>query len=196
MSAIKFKFSIKELNIEFEGEREDLPQVRKDLSNHLTQVMPMPSGLGPVAGPASGPQLNHSLNAADEVKPRKTRSRSSSSASGKKSEVFTFVHDAEMWGTPQQGWNPTRKGLWLLRVLAEVRQVDAYTVGELAANFNKHFKQAGQITASNLSRDFGKVKGTFVTELTNEEPSKWSLMQKGIAEADKLVRLAKGEEVE
>ena len=67
------------------------------------------------------------------------------------------------------------------------------SAGQLAATFNKHFKQAKTIRASNVSRDFGKLKSqkpALTDDDNTQSPAEWFLTEAGKEKARSLVASA------
>lgn len=202
MAKFKLKFKLTGLEVEIEGDRQDAPQITAALANQLGGF------LAPAAGILLEDQKPKNLAAIeaetvpshDVPKKRKTSSRRSSPSKGGSVdtvEPISYSHDVEKYGNPHQTWSGTKKALWLLFVVNKQTTYTQTSAGVIAATFNKHFRQAGEIRPSNVSRDFGnlktKKKPAQVGEYTESSPSQWYLTSEGLKEAEKLVSEALGE---
>lgn len=198
MSKFKIKLKLTGLEIEIEGTKEDLPIISQNLANQLGNVITPAANMVQGARPAiphipAAPGLD-----ADETKSRRKSPRKNGGADtkAKKAVALDFVHDSSKWGTPSQDWNPTKKSLWLLYVVKAAGAATEMTATEVANTFNKHFRQAGTIQPSNVSRDLGKAKKqapALVGEMTNQDPSPWFLTAEGEKIAIELVREGLGQ---
>jgi len=198
MSAkFKIKFKLTGLEFEIEGDRQDVGQLSSTIGNQLGGM------LAPVTAAAS---LNAPQDEAIEVetqqvptKPKKksTSKRTPRTSAGESTEVIEFRHDVAKWGNPRQTWTGSQKSIWFLLVASAQAENSELTAGTIAASFNRHFKQSGEIRPSNASRDLGNLKSkktpAWVGENTSQTPSTWYLTDEGTAQAKLLVSEAKGE---
>jgi hypothetical protein len=141
-----------------------------------------------------------------QAKPRKKRSGrqnpqkpSVSSSNGKiQAAAIDWKQDPSKLGAPQQDWTTATKSIWLLYVVSQEASILELTGGEIAATFNKHFRQSGEIKTGQVNRDLGQLKGlkgqpALVAEDTTKTPSAWSLTQEGERRALDLVAEALGQ---
>jgi hypothetical protein len=179
MSKFKIKVNIKEFSLEVEGERADIPQLTGAVKHHLSNLLTPPTALA--AGGNSELQQDEKNITPPETnqdipsrrigrKPR--RSRSDAPAS----EALDFAHDPDQWGHPVLDWTTAQKAIWLLYVLEQQQQIKDMSSVQIAATFNKHFRQSKTIQQSNVIRDLGKEKTkNVVGEDANQTPSHWYL---------------------
>lgn len=201
MAKTKFKIKLTGLEIEFEGERDEVPAVANTMRNQLTEILSAPAALTSSKSSNSSALLGQEKEVVEVQASTNKVSRSKNSSNGRsstrknKEPAIDWRHDASKWGTPSQGWNPTKKSIWLLYVVEqELGQTDI-TVSQIATTFNKHFKQSGKVQASNVSRDLSKAKvkqPIHVQEDTTQDPSKWYLTVSGKDYAADLVKEALG----
>lgn len=201
----KFKISLKlqSLEVNIEGEREDIPAISRALSQQLTGLI-APS----VATASSSHDGDDSTQTAvprqavelvEEVKRKSAKKRAPSKRSVPSSEsvesVVDWRHDPIKYGNPSQAWSTANKALWLLYVVGEAADVKELAAKRIADTFNKHFRQSKTITVFNVSRDLGKLKGkapAAVGEDTTKDPSNWYLTTEGIRVAQGFVAEALG----
>ncbi|WP_124842321.1 hypothetical protein [Burkholderia cepacia] len=209
MSKFKVKMKITGFEMEIEGSRDDVPNITQALTRQLAGMLQPPTGIvEPPAGPqvAILPSLAEPLPA-DEVKlesaPRKqrtrTRTRRSMQSNGTVEDVeataIDFRHTPELYGNPIQAWSTANKALWILYVIGEIVGEKELSARRITLSFNKHFRQAKEIIANNVTRDLGKLrlkKPVFISEDTTRSPSVWYLTDEGIRAAQNLVAEALG----
>jgi hypothetical protein len=88
------------------------------------------------------------------------------------SSLVDYRHASEKFGTPKQEWKTPSKALWMLYVLKEATGSDEFSNANIVSTFNKHFKQAGNITYSNSVRDLGNMKVKERPALVSENAGK------------------------
>jgi hypothetical protein len=200
MSKFKVKLKLQGLELEVEGAKEDIPAISQNVAAQLTGL------ITPAAGMAGGNEgtdrepINVTPTLPEPARTKRRPSpRRSSTAAGNgadRSDVFDWKHDAAAFGNPVQGWNTADKSMWLLYAAAKQGVVQEMSGPQIAATFNKHFRQAGPILPHNVTRDLGKIKGTppaKVSEDTTKSPPAWFLTDEGIKHAEGLVKVARGE---
>jgi hypothetical protein len=90
-------------------------------------------------------------------RPKRSKAAQPNKESGN-SIAIDFSHAPEKFGNPSQGWKTKDKSIWLLYVLREGSSIGEVSGRSISETFNKHFKQSGTITASNVQRDLGRAK--------------------------------------
>jgi len=190
MSRFKVKLEVTGFKMEIEGSRDDVGTITKSIGEQFTGLMQPASSI--VTGdPKSLPASTNGIEDAIEVKSK--RGRRKSNGSGGKAEkggAVDFQNEPSKYGAPIQGWSTLDKSLWLLHAVKEQANIGELSAGEIAATFNKHFKQMGKISPPNVSRDLGKKKSgakALVNENTSVHPAKWYLTSEGIKEVQKLI---------
>lgn len=198
MAKTKFKIKITGLEVEFEGDREDLPRVTENIAGQMGGMMSIPSVVAPAR--VLPPPTQETVSEPNQ-KPKRRKSKtistsgSTQSKSTKKAQPIDWDHDIERWGQPPQSWNPTKKAIWLIYVVKQETSRTEVTASEIAESFNKHFQESGRISASNVSRDLRKVKQqqpALASNNTTASPNPWYLTQAGVLYAEGLVAEARG----
>ena len=201
----KFKISLKvqALEVNIEGEREDIPAISRALSQQLTGLITPSVATASVGdGEHDDPQGGSTRQPAqlvDEVKRRPAKRRIASKrptpGADTSDAAVDWRHDPAKYGSPAQAWSSANKAIWLLYVLSEATDIKELSAKRIADTFNKHFRQAKTILAFNVSRDLGKLKGKApapVGEDTTKDPSAWYLTAEGNKVAQGLVAKALG----
>ncbi len=197
----KFKISLKltglELNVE--GNREDVPLMTQAVSQQFSGL------LGPASDIIEGEVVEEGVKQlpapGEKATKRPPQRRSHASPPSKadassKVQAVDWRHDPSKWGTPKQDWVTADKSIWLLFVVANELQIKELTANQIAVTFNKHFRQAGQLQSFNVNRDLGKLKGkapATVAEDTTKTPPAWFLTDAGEKRAHELLAKARGE---
>jgi len=201
MSKFKVTMKLQGFELEIEGSREDVPLIAQNLSQQLSGLM------GPAGAiidgesvvsprtPALASLPVDSANASSvKRKPRKRAINPKGSENGASEDSIDWRHDPAKYGAPQQEWATADKAIWLLYVVKMETSTAELSAIQIAATFNKHFKQAGVIRNFNVKRDLGKLKigrGTaLVGEDASKNPSTWYLTDAGDKKAQELISKA------
>jgi hypothetical protein len=134
----------------------------------------------------------------DRRSSRKKSGTTGRGSSGKAAPAIDFVNDPTRFGTPSQSWNLVQKAMWTLFVIGELKNITSLSAGLISRTFNKHFRQAGEIRPSNISRDLGRVKTKvgdtppLVGEDTTKAPSEWFLVEEGNRQVRELITKSVG----
>lgn len=192
MATFKIRMKLEGLELEVEGEREDVALINDSLAQQFAGL------LAPASAIIEGEIVDNARSArpADahavipprpgKRKPRKKQAAPKVATTSAPDVAVDWKHDASLFGTPRQEWNTATKSLWTLYVTKEAAHVEQLSAARIAVTFNKHFKQSGTIRAHNVQRDLGKLKASGgqkaqVGEDTTVEPSEWFLTDAGIA---------------
>jgi hypothetical protein len=196
MSKFKIKLKLQGLDLEVEGSREDIPHLSRNLSEQITGLINPAVALA-TAQPMPTSAREGSLIEGEAVsiapKRRKKSARSVAGGQGGNSGTdlaLDWVHDPQKWGSPSQAWTTWQKAIWLLYVASKEKDIVALSHLEIAATFNKHFKQAKTIQSGNVARDLGSRKSgkeALVGEDTTKSPSMWFLTEEGRKAAEGLI---------
>ncbi|PRX95870.1 hypothetical protein [Paraburkholderia sp. BL25I1N1] len=207
MSKFKVKMKITGFEMEIEGSRDDVPNITQALTRQLAGMLQPPTGIvePPVTSPVTVlPSISEALPV-EEVKPesvarKRTRARTrrpvqSNGVEDVEATAIDFRHAPELYGNPVQAWTTANKALWTLYVIGEMVGEKELSAKRITLSFNKHFRQAKEIIANNVTRDLGKLrlkKPVLVSEDTTRTPSVWYLTDEGIRAAQNLVAEALG----
>jgi hypothetical protein len=192
MSKFKFKLKLQGLELEMEGSRDDIPLMAQNLGNQLAGLMQPAADMA--TGESSGTEpaqiIDHSPNDKAKLKKRKKRGGNAQAAADE-SPAIEWQHDASRYGTPQQSWSTAKKAIWLLHVVSKETHLSQLTAPQIADTFNRKFRQAGTIRATNVSRDLGaaKLKTPALTgEDTAKAVSEWFLTDAGSKSAQDSIK--------
>ena len=198
MSKFKIKMKLTGLELEIEGTKDDIPIISQNLAAQFGGMLSPAANIVQGTRPAIPRSIiEQSAAETDQVKARKRSSKRTSASGGDSKAVkhFDWTHDVQQWGTPLQDWNPLQKSIWLLYVAKAQGAADEMTTGQITNTFNKHFRQAGLIRPSNVSRDLGKAKTVApakVNEDSTKSPATWFLTSEGEKTAVDLVSAGRG----
>lgn len=200
MAKFKVKFKIQALELEIEGERDDIPNLTQALQSQFGGMLATPSAIVDSDREEKNVTPLPSGGGIPTIKQGKRRSSSRSfkpSGNGDLTPVVSidFRHDPQKWGNPKQSWSTSMKAQWLLFVVEAQTDTKDMSSSVISATFNKHFRQAGTIIVSNINRDLGaaKVKPLSpIGEDTTQMPPAWFLTEAGRTTARKLVEEATG----
>jgi hypothetical protein len=179
-SKFKIRLKIQGFELEVEGSRDEVSDLTRSVSEQLSGLM-NPSGIildgsseAVVPPPQSAPKLTDR---------RSRRKKSIPANTDDLGSAIDFRHDPSVNGMPRQDWKTAQKALWLIHILSPLGKGDGFSTKTLVETFNKHFKQAGTITTSNVTRDLGRAKINDnpppVGEDTTKSPSQWFLTEEG-----------------
>lgn len=193
MSKFKFRLKLQGLELEMEGSRDDIPLMAQNIGNQLAGLMQPAAGMANGGSPDSTNDpvtIDHIAN--DKAKLKKPRKRSASTQpSNVEGTIIEWQHHAANYGNPQQSWNTAKKAIWTLYVVSHEAKLKQLTATQIADTFNRKFKQAGPIRATNVSRDLGtaKLKKPALTgEDTAKATSEWFLTDAGSKSAQESIK--------
>ncbi|MBL8713427.1 MAG: hypothetical protein JNM12_11040 [Alphaproteobacteria bacterium] len=195
MGKFKIKMKLQGLELEIEGSREDVPLISENLGRQMAGLL-QPAG-AIVEGEVSSKQIDLFPQTTDTVITKRSRRRKTgtstvgtSPSEGVATGAIDWRHDPSKFGVPSQTWNTSDKSVWLLYVIAEAAEQKELSAGRIAKTFEKHFRQAGVLKPSNVSRDLGKLKlatPALTGEDTTKDPSLWYLTDAGRKHAQQLI---------
>lgn len=198
MSRFKMEFELQGLKVKIEGSREDASLITQNLGGQIAGVLQPMAQIIDGSTSTSENEPDTSTAEASSKKPRRRRQASNTHTTSKDvgTPIDLAVHP-EKFGVPRQTWKTADKALWLIYVLQDSNKGDQHTTRTIVDTFNKHFKQSGRITTSNVTRDLGRLKTNErpppVGEDNSKEPSTWYLTDEGRKRAQKLVGSALGD---
>jgi hypothetical protein len=194
MGKFRIKMKLQGLELEIEGSRDDVPIISHNIGQQMAALL-QPAG-AIVEGESTSSNQGSTQAISDEtgagrIKQRKRRPGGATN-SGQSPEVVEvdWKHDPAKYGSPRQSWNTAQKAMWVLYVVGEELGTKELSAGVIARTFKKHFKQAGIIAGSNVSRDLGKQKMSSpatVGEDTTKNPSVWFLTDEGRKQTQVLI---------
>jgi hypothetical protein len=190
------KLKLQGFELEIEGNRDDASIISRSIGDQIASVIS--PGVNIVEGEfSSAHSANNTAPAvpliSEAVKRRGgRRSRNTTAVAGEVGEAaaIDFRNDPAKYATPTQQWKTADKAIWLLYVVKEVTGVSDLSTGQIMKTFNTHFRQAKTITASNVSRDLGKLKvssPSLVGEDNTKSVGRWFLTEEGVRRAQALI---------
>jgi hypothetical protein len=199
MSRFKMKFKLQGLEVEIEGAREDATLITKNLGGQISGMLQPVTQIinGATDAPQSPESIDPQIIDNSPKRSRKKRSPSAAPAGSKdESAALDFSTNPEKFGAPRQAWKTAEKAIWLIYVLHESEKGDQFSTRTIVETFNKHFKQSGTITTSNVTRDLGRLKANerppAVGEDNTKDASAWFLTDEGRKRAQALIASALG----
>jgi hypothetical protein len=197
MTKFKFKLKLQGLELEMEGSREDIPLMAQNLGNQLAGLIQPAADMAEdknkdQSQQQSLPTIDHSLGDAPDSKKQRRRRRATTAPQSANSgaKPIEWTHDAAKYGSPQQTWSTATKAIWTLYVVLQELSLAQLTAPQIADTFNRKFKQAGTVRATNVSRDLGnlKVKNPSLTgEDTTKAVAEWFLTDVGVKSAQDTI---------
>ncbi len=183
MNKLKIRLKLTGLELEIEGDRDQLPRITNGIGNQIGGLLQAPGTIIEARESMLAPE--HS--AMSETPPQKARKRFARPPVGKAgengaSDAVDFQHAPEKWANPSQEWTTTQKAIWLLFIVEKQAQRKELSGVMIASTFNKHFREAKPIQTGNVVRDLKKQKlktPTLVVEDTTKSPSMWYLTEEG-----------------
>ncbi len=197
MAKFKVKLKIKGFELEVEGEKKDVQQITNQLGNQLNNMVSPVAQIAessdanyqdiPNGNKLPSKQTKNNRTISKNSSSKNTNSSSSTSGSSKKRDRTPAVAldlnvDPNKWTIPTQEWSTLEKSLWLLYMLKKEMKVNEARAKDIAATYNKHLRQTGEVRPTNVARDLGKSKSgksALVGENTQDFPYKWYLTETG-----------------
>jgi hypothetical protein len=187
MGKFRLRLKVQALEVEIDGEREDLPAITSAINRQLGGLV------DPVEVAANGhKQLSANdkgqvIDATDLNKKGSRRPRGNGARNVEGASALEFRHDAGRYGNPLQSWSLTEKSIWLLSVVKGIVQVSEVSGPQIAATFNQYFKQTGRIHPPHVTRELGKLKVQNPAPI-GEDKNLYYLTSEGEKQAQKLTQ--------
>jgi hypothetical protein len=184
MGKFRLRLKLQGLEVEIDGEREDIPAITSALDQQFAGLVQ------PIERAANG---NKQLGAGApvvEVELGKAKGRArkaKGSTDSTPTQPIEFRHDSAKFGNPIQTWSVTEKVIWLLFVLKSLLGTKEVSGPDLAATFNNQFKSAGKLHPPNVTRDLAKLKVTNPAPV-GEDKGQWFLTDEGEKQAQQLIK--------
>ncbi|MDR6206974.1 hypothetical protein [Paraburkholderia graminis] len=202
MSKFKIKMKLTGFELEIEGSQDNVPEISQAIGRQLAGLMQTPDALLNSAAdvrtlPAVLPAEEVRLEA--PTRRRQNRKRKPTNGNGLDDEASEVAvdwrHEPSKYGTPSQNWTTGMKALWLLYVVGQETSTKELSGRRIALSFNRHFRQAKEITVANVNRDLGRAKvkaPVLVGEDATKSPSAWYLTEEGIKAVQSQIATALG----
>jgi hypothetical protein len=189
MAKFKMRLKLQGLELEVEGERQDIPAITAAVTKQLASIVE------PIDVIAEAKQVGNGASARaleSESTSRKNRRRSATRSTGETATPVEFRHDSGKYGSPVQGWSVTERAVWMIYVLQEITGVKEYSAAQIVVTFNEDFKAAGKFHPPLLSRELAKAKVAAPAPV-GEDKGQWYLTAEGERQAKELVTEALGQ---
>ncbi|MCE4059889.1 hypothetical protein LXM60_06665 [Pandoraea sputorum] len=206
MSKFKIKMKLTGFELEIEGSQDNVPEISQAIGRQLAGLMQAPEVL--LNSATDGVQILPAtpVKQALEVIPdaptsrrktsRKRRVTNGNGLDDDSGEVAVdWRHDPAKYGTPSQSWPTLMKSLWLLYVVTQETEIREMSGRRIMLTFNKHFRQAKEITVANVNRDLGRAKlrpPAWIGEDTTKSPTAWYITEEGLRAAQSQIATTLG----
>lgn len=186
MGKFRLRLKVTGLEVELDGEREDLPAIRSALNSQFAALSEPVEVISDTKStlPPSATVIDGDLSRSNGRS--RSRRRDGGSRSTETAVPIEFRHDAAKYGNPLQTWSISQKSIWLLAVLKRVADVKEVSGPQLAATFNQYFKQAKRVHPPLVSRELGKAKVQNPAPV-GEDKGLWYLTDEGDRQAQELI---------
>jgi len=191
MAKFRIRLKVQGLDLEVDGERQDLPSITRAVQQQLTSLV-IPGEVITDGHKQLGDGSSNGSGAAQEEENKKKRSVRRSprgGGDGAPAVAIEFRHDPAKYGNPVQGWGVTEKCIWLLYVIKGITGTEEVSGPALAATFNQYFKPAGKIHPPHVTRDLAKLKVQNPAPI-GEDKGNYYLTDEGDKQAQQLIQVA------
>ena len=189
MPKFRIRLKVQGLELEVDGERQDLPAITQAVQNQLTGIVIAPEAFTDASKQLTGGNgANGAGGDQDEEGKKKQRRerRSARTGGGEGAEPLEFRHDAAKYGNPVQAWTLEEKCIWLLYVLKKSADVSEVSGPVLAATFNKYFKPTGRVHPPHVTIKLAKKKMENPTPI-GQDKENYYLTEEGDKQAQQLI---------
>jgi hypothetical protein len=185
MAKFRIRLKVQGLELEVDGEREDIPLIAKTIQQQFAGMLEPINVAAEV--PKQLPSRTESAGDDGAGKSRSFRRRGGGRSSGEPEAPIDFRHDAAKLGNPVQTWSVTEKCVWLLYVLKQSAGVNEVSAGQLVATFNQQFKAVGKLHPPNVARELARAKAQNPPAV-GQDKSFWFVTPEGERQAGELIK--------
>lgn len=186
MGKFRIRLKLQGLEVEVDGDREDIPAITTAVSNQISGLVLPAENFADGRKQLSDGSSNNGAGS-DEEKKRRARRTPRASGDGIGAQPIEFRHDAAKYGNPLQTWGVAEKCIWLLYIVKGVTGTNEVSGPQLAATFNQYFKPAGKIHPPHVTRDLAKVKVQNPAPI-GEDKGNFYLTDAGDRQAEQLIQ--------
>ena len=188
MPKFRIRLKVQGLELEVDGEREDIPAITSAVQQQLSGlVIPAEAMADGHKQLGDGGRGNGGEEEKSKGRGRKRGGASRASTDGVAGQAIEFRHDAAKYGNPLQSWDVTQKSTWLLFVIKGLTDTKEVSGPQLAATFNQYFKPAGKVHPPNVTRELNKAK-VQNPAWVGEDKGLWFLTDEGDRQAQQLIQ--------
>lgn len=189
MAKFRIRLKVQALELEIDGEREDLPLITSAVNRQFSTLVE-PAEV--IADVPKLPSTNGS-GGNDDAKGKTGRRRTPPNRTpAELAGPVDYRHDPAKFGVPNQGWSIIEKVIWMLWVLQHTGTKE-YAAGQIVATFNHNFKAAGKLHPPHVPRELQRAKVEVPTPI-GEDKERWYLTAEGERQAKDLVTKALGQQ--
>jgi hypothetical protein len=189
MGKFRIRLKLQGLELEVDGDREDIPAITTAVSNQLTgMIIPAENFADGRKQLIDGANNGAGVSGDDDKKKDRRGRRGGSRGSGEPAAAaIEYKHDGVKYGNPVQGWTLEEKCIWLLYILKKIANINEVSGPQLAATFNQYFKPAGKIHPPHVTIKLGKKKLENPPPI-GEDKGNYYLTDEGEKQADQLIK--------
>jgi hypothetical protein len=156
MAKFKIRLKVQGLELEVDGEREDIPVIARAVQQQFAGML---EPINVAAGvPKQLPAPAESADGDGSGKSKSRRNRTAARGSTEPENPVEFRHDSAKFGNPIQSWTIAEKCIWLLYVIKNSASVGEVSAQQLVATYNHLFKTAGKLHPPPVTRELSRAK--------------------------------------
>lgn len=186
MAKFRIRFKVQALELEIDGEREDMPAISAALGQQMVNLVQPADELAQPPKQLNGSDQVIEVEAKSRAKAPRRRNTPPKTTDASGSHPIDFRHDPAKYGNPLQTWSATEKCAWLLFVIEGITGTKEVSGPQLAATFNSQFKASGRVHPPHVTRDLSKAKVQNPAHF-GEDKNLWFLTDAGKKQAKQLV---------
>jgi len=190
MAKFRIRLKVQALELEIDGEREDLPLITSTVNRQFAALVEPAEVISEVPKLPNSNGSGSTSNDDGRGKPTRRRppaNRTPAELAG----PIDYRHDPARFGVPNQNWSILEKVIWMLWVLQHTGTKE-YVAGQIVATFNHNFKAAGKLHPPHVPRELQRAKVETPTPI-GEDKERWYLTSEGERQAKELVTKALGQ---
>ncbi len=185
MAKFRIRLKVQGLELEVDGEREDIPIITATVQRQLASIVEPAEVVAET--PRLGSRTDQQEPNGSSGKNRTPRRRSGTPRASGDGTPIDFRHDSSKYGNPLQTWSIIQKTLWLLYALKSQANAKEVDPAQLVATFNQQFKSTGKLHPPLVTRELGKAKVSNPAPV-GEDKGLWYLTDEGDRQAQALIQ--------
>lgn len=190
MAKFRIRLKVQGLELEIDGERQDIPAITATVQRQLTGLFE-PAEVIIDTEKKLKSETDQPESGASAGKGRSSRRRASQKSTAEAAAPIEFRHESTKYGNPLQSWSIIDKCIWLLYVLKNLTPFKEVEAAQLVATFNEDFKVAGRLHPPHVPRELARARGQNPAPV-GEDKGRWFLTAEGDRQAQELVKSLSG----
>ena len=186
MAKFHIRLKLQGLDLEVDGERQDIPAITNAVQQQLTNLV-IPGEVIVDGHKQLGGGSEAGATQDDDKRRRASRRERRPAGDSAPAAAIEFRHDSATYGNPVQAWSVTEKCIWLLYVLKKAAGASEVSGPALAATFNQYFKPSGKLHPPNVTRELAKLKVQNPAPI-GEDKGNYYLTGEGDKQAESLIK--------